>query len=75
MISAVRQVPGCLGCGSPGQLSRPRSNPVQACLANKSFIPVCKHEGHGQIFNSLGPKVQPGVLGAQHLEVPYILSV
>ena len=75
MISAVRQVPGCLGWGSPRQLSQSRSNPAQVCLANKSFIPVCKREGHGQVFNSLGPKVQPGVPGAQHLEVPYILSV
>ena len=40
--------------GSPRQPSQPRSNPAQACLANKSFISTCKHEVHGQVFSSVG---------------------
>ena len=40
--------------GSPRQPSQPRSNPAQACLANKLFISTCKHEVHGQVFSSVG---------------------
>ena len=66
MISAVRAGPWLSWLRGAEGSSQPRSNPAQACLANKSFIPTCKHEVHGQVFSSAGTEVLPGAPGAQH---------